>query len=299
VRRAVRPLYAGNESWARYIAGYTMTSPEVLAGLHLCPRGQAPSLTFATRDGRRIERALEPLPLRRSDQPTEAWWDLSPLQPGVQGPWASALPADTARLPMYLRDPLRPYWMRYLAADRALYIQHNRAVQMQDEPMAAFAERVLAALAAQPVRKVVVDERFNTGGNLEIAQPFIRALAQAARECGIRLYVITGPATFSAGLTHVAQLREWGSATIAGEPAGEGVEDFWAEGGNLRMPNSRLTLHFADRVHSYAAVKRHPRSPHTAYELHVDGITPRLAAPLTSRDYFAGRDPALQAVLRH
>jgi len=299
VRRAVRPLYAGNEAWARYIATYTMTSPEVLAGLHLCPRGQAPTLAFATRDGRRVERALQPLPLRIAEQPTEAWWDLSPLHPGVQGPWASALPADSARLPLYLRDPLHPYWMRYLADPRALYIQHNRAGEMESEPMAAFTGRVLAEIARQPVAKIVVDERFNTGGNLELAQPFMRALAGAARERGIALYVITGPATFSAGLSHVGQLREWGGATIAGEPAGEGIEDFWAEGGNLRMPSSRLTLHFADRVHRYAARAAGPRGPYTAYELHVDDITPRLAAPLTSRAYFAGQDPALDAVLRH
>jgi len=37
VRRAVRPLYAANDAWAAYMAGYLVTSPEVLAGLHVCP----------------------------------------------------------------------------------------------------------------------------------------------------------------------------------------------------------------------------------------------------------------------
>lgn len=298
VRRAVRPLYAGNESWAAYKSGYTMTSPELLAGLHLCPRGAAPVVSFVGRDGRRGERALEPLPVRISDQPVEAWWDLSPLHEGVQGPWLSALAADTAALPLYLRDPLHPYWARYLAAERTLYLQHNRAGQMESEPMAAFTERVMGLLSSQPVRKVVVDERFDTGGNLEIAQPLMRRLADAARERGIQLYVITGRATFSAGLSAVAQLREWGRAEIVGETAGEGLDDFWAEGGNLRMPNSKLTLHFADRVHSYALRKTHPRSPFTALELHADRVTPTVRVGMTSRDYFAGRDPALEAILR-
>jgi len=298
VRRAVRPLYAGNEAWAAYLSGYTMTSPEILAGLHVCPRGAAPSITYADRAGRRGERTLEPLELRLSNDPTEGWWDVSPLHGGVQGPWLSALPADTAALPLYLRDPLHPYWVRYLAADRTLYIQHNRAVQMESEPIAAFGDRVLGLLASQPVEKIVVDERFDTGGNLEIAQPFMRRLADAARERGARLYVITGRATFSAGLSAVAQLREWGHAGIVGETAGEGLDDFWAEGGNLRMPNSQLTLHFADRVHSYARRKTHPRSPYTALELHADRVTPTIRTRTTSRDYVAGRDPALDAILR-
>lgn len=297
VRRDVRPLYAGNDAWASYIGAYTMTSPEVLEGLRLCPRGAAPTVGYVARDGRRGERALEPLPLRISRDPTEAWWDLSPLHPGVQGPWASALPADTARLPLYLRDPLHAYWFRYLPGERTLYIQHNRAGQMEGETMAAFTERVLADLQSRPVRKIVVDERFDTGGNLQIARPFMERLSAAARERGVGLYVISGRATFSAGLTHLAQLRQWGHATIVGEGPGEGME-FWAEGGNLVMPNSRLTLHFADRVHSYAAHKRGPRSPYLDTELFADRVTPQIRVRATSRDYFAGRDPELEAILR-
>ncbi|HEU4559654.1 MAG TPA: hypothetical protein VFS20_17510 [Longimicrobium sp.] len=297
VRRAARPLYAGNEGWARYMSSYTLTSPELLAGLRVCPRGAAPSFGFVARDGRRSERALEPLPLRRSEQPVEAWWDLSPLHPGVQGPWASALPADSARLPLYLRGPLRYYWMEYLPAQRTLYIHHNRAVQMAGDSVAAFGERVVAALRSQPVEKVVVDERFNTGGNLDVARPLMRQIVDAARERGARLYVITGPATFSAGLSHVAQLREWGRATLVGEAPGEGLE-YWSEGGNLRMPNSQLTLHYADRVHRYGLRKTGPRSPHTALEMQVDRVTPEIRVPTSSRDYFAGRDPVLDAILR-
>jgi hypothetical protein len=297
VRRAVRGLYAGNDAWASYIGGYTMTSPEVLEGLHLCAPGAAPVVAFVARGGRRGERALEPMPLRRSTSPTEAWWDLSPLHPGVQGPWVSALPADSARLPLYLRDPLHACWFRYLPESRTLYIQHNRAGQMEGETMAAFADRVLAALQSLPVRKIVVDERFDTGGNLQIGRPFMERLSAAARERGVPLYVISGRATFSAGLTHLAQLRQLGRAAIVGEGPGEGME-FWAEGGNLVMPNSRLTLHFADRVHSYGARKQGPRSPYLDTELFADRITPTIRVRTTSRDYFAGRDPELEAILR-
>ncbi|HEX6747654.1 MAG TPA: hypothetical protein VF092_10225 [Longimicrobium sp.] len=297
VRRLVRPLYAGNDAWGEYMAGYTMTSPEILAGLHVCAPGAPPSVTFVGRDGRRGERVLEPLPLRHSTEPTEAWWDLSPLHPGAQGPWASALPADSARLPLYLRDPLRAYWIAWLPTERTLYIQHNRAVQMRDETMDAFTQRVLAALAGDSISRIVLDERFNTGGNLQIARPFVERLAAAVGERRLPLYVITGRATFSAGLTHVAQIRQWARATIVGDGPGEGME-FWSEGGNLVMPSSGLTLHFADKVHSYGARKTQPRSPYLDTELFADRVTPEIRVRMTSRDYFAGRDPALEAILR-
>lgn len=297
-KRAVDRLYAGNAAWLRYIAGYTLTSPELLAGVGICPAGRAPVFTFVTRGGRIVERALEPLPLRRSEQPTEAWWDLVPAHPGVQGPWAGALPADSARLPLYLRNATRTYWADYLPAGRLLYVQINRAGDAPEgETMAQFGEGVLRRLAAEPVARLVVDLRFNTGGNLQVGTPLMQRIAEETRRRGVRLFVITGNATFSAGVTHVAQLRQLGGAEIVGEGPGEGMK-FWSEGGNLRMPNSRLTLHFADRMHRYSRIKNPPTVPYIDTELYADRVTPTLAAPLSSRDYFAGRDPALEAILR-
>jgi hypothetical protein len=298
-KRAVDPLYAGNAAWLRYISTYTLTSPELLAGVGVCAAGRAPVFAFVTRAGRTVERALEPLPLRRSTDPTEAWWDLAPTHPGVQGPWIGALPPDPARLPLYLKNLASTYWMEYLPAERLLYLQINRAENAPEgETLGAFGERVLRRLAADSVAKVVVDLRFNTGGNLQIGTPLMRRLAAETRDRGARLFVITGPATFSAGVTHVAQLRQLGNAVIVGEGPGEGME-FWAEGGNRVMPNSRLTLHFADRMHRYSRIKDPPTVPYIDTELYADRITPEIPTPLSSRDYFAGRDPAMEAVLRH
>ena len=297
-KRAVDRLYAGNVAWLRYVGPYTLTSPELLAGVSLCAPGRAPTFTFATRGGRTVERALEPLPLRRSTDPTEAWWDLGPTHPGVQGPWVSAL-ADSARLPLYLKHLASTYWAEYLPAQRLLYVQINRAGNApRGETLGAFGERVLRRLATDSVAKVVVDLRFNTGGNLQVGTPLMRRLAAETRDRGARLFVITGAATFSAGLTHVAQLRQLGGAVIVGEGPGEGME-FWAEGGNRVMPNSRLTLHFADRMHRYSRIKDPPTVPYIDTELYADRITPEIATPLSSRDYFAGRDPAMEAILRH
>ncbi|HEX9950358.1 MAG TPA: hypothetical protein VGB53_01195 [Rubricoccaceae bacterium] len=69
---AVAPLFAGNGGWRRYMATYTLTSPDVLLGLGLVRGGGATPFTFETADGRLVERALDPLPLQRHSEPTEA-----------------------------------------------------------------------------------------------------------------------------------------------------------------------------------------------------------------------------------
>ncbi len=68
--------------------------------------------------------------------------------------------------------------MDRIASSQVLYVQYNRS---QDEPegetVQAFGNRVLQELKRDPPRKLVIDLRFNTGGNLELADSLFRGIA--------------------------------------------------------------------------------------------------------------------------
>jgi hypothetical protein len=294
----VAPLYPANRSWGRYLSAYLLTSPEILEGTGVLS-GAELDLTVETADHQVRTARLAPLPLERSDQPTEAWWDLSPTHPGRQGPWVAALPSDTSRLPLYLRHLGDFYWMARIAPRGLLYVQYNRA---QDRPggetVSAFGDRVLRELERDPPERLVIDLRFNTGGNLELADPLFRGIAALplAGERG-RLFVITGRATFSAGITAVALLRQSTRVVIVGEPVGDTL-DFWSEGGNIVLPNTRLTLHYANGFHSYSA-REYPAFRPYHYDLSVPDVRPDVEVEPTLAQYLAGQDPAMEAVLRY
>lgn len=294
--RQVAPLYAANASWRRYISTYTLVSPEILHGLRVIPDAGAATIVAIAPDGRRLTRQLEPLPLVPGGDATEAWWDLSPLHPGRGGPWVSALRLDSANLPLYLRNPQRNYWLQFIPDRRLLYVGYNRSQDDSAETTAVFADRLFAEIARTAPAKVVIDLRFNTGGNLDLAEPMIRRLAALplAHEHG-RLFVITGRATFSAGIYHAALLRELTRAVFIGEPVADKL-DFWAEGGNVVLPNSKLTLHFADRFHSYSRREFPHRKPYVR-DLSLGALMPHSIVEPSFADYLAGRDPALDAVL--
>ena len=300
VKQAVAPVFAGNASWRSYISAYTMTSPDVLIGLRLIGSDGKVEIQFTNRHGRKGKRQLDPLPLRRSDQPTESWWDLCPTRPPDDGSWMSALSLDAAHLPLYLQNTERQYWSRYLPNEQLFYIQFNRSGNAPSgESLAEFGERVLAELQSATVDKIVVDVRFNTGGDLSIGRPFIARLAAFAKERKIKLYVITGRATFSAGIFHAMQLRQYANAILVGEPIGDGLE-IWSEGGNLLTPNSRLSLHYADRLHSYSPLERPEFRRYLVADtdLSVTNAMPDIPVSMSAREYFAGRDPALEAISR-
>lgn len=297
-RQLVAPLFAGNAGWTDYMSTYTLTSPEVLQGLGLLGADDLLELEVKDRRGQTQRLTVPPLAWKPGSFVTEAWWGLAPRHPEPSGPWVSALVADSLQLPIYLQWAARPYGMQYLPTEQALYIQYNRAGEWAGhESFADFGGRALAAVQAQKPKRIIVDLRFNTGGNLQVAGPVFDQLIAAAKAQNNKLYVLSGPATFSAGIYHLAQLR-LGGATIVGEPAGEGL-DYWSEGGNMVLPNSGLSMHYADRFHSYSSTPHPLQQPYLYLDLDVPSLAPNVLVRMTAKDYFAGRDPLLAAALRH
>jgi hypothetical protein len=297
IKKQVAPLYAGNSSWREYMSAYTMTCPEVLMSLGLASADGNISVEFTARSGKKGVTRLEPLPLRQSNQPTESWWDLSPTRPRNDS-FITALSLAPARLPLYLRNNGQQYWSQFLPNDKILYIQFNRAGDAPaGETFAEFGKRTLAELLTVSAKKIVVDLRFNTGGNLDVASPFMRQLAEYAKQRETKVYVITGRATFSAGLFHAMQLRQLANAVLVGEPVGDDL-DYWAEGGNVVLPNSKLTLHYADRFHSYSSIERPEFKEYlfTVSDLSVTHSAPDILLKMSAKEYLAGRDPSLEAI---
>jgi hypothetical protein len=105
--------------------------------------------------------------------------------------------------------------------------------------------------------------------------------------------VITGRATFSAGISHTAQWKEWG-ATIVGEPVGDEL-DWWAEGGNLELPNSKLTVHYSNGFHGYSKRDYPERRPYFV-DFEVDTLAPDIRAEMTWSEYASGRDPSMERI---
>jgi hypothetical protein len=203
-------------------------------------------------------------------------------------------------LPLYLQNTERQYWSRYLPEQRLFYIQFNRSANAPTgESLPEFGKRTLAELQSVAVAKIVVDLRFNTGGDLSIGRPFVERLAAFAKERRTKVYVITGRATFSAGIFHAMQLRQQANAILVGEPVGDGL-DFWSEGGNVLTPNSKLSLHYADRFHSMSSVERPEFRQYLVTDTDLSVVSARADIPvrMSAHDYFAGRDSAFEAIRR-
>lgn len=292
--RRLRPLYAGNDGWADYMASYTLTSPDAMIGQGLLAGDGAADWIVRDVSGRIRRVRLSPEPFEPRNVPEESWWFLSPEHAAVKG-WRQVLAGRP--LPPALRAVNRNYDL-LRCADGVAYLPFTRAQrQSETDTLQAFSERSLRELEAQPPRKLIVDLRFNTGGDLTQGSPLFKAMAASAlgQERG-RLFVITGPSTFSAAITHAAQLRQFSRAVFVGTEPGDDLE-FWSEGANVVLPHSKLILRPNDKAHTYSKAAHGLPKEDVYLDLNIDHLRPDLPARWSWAAYRAGRDPFTEAVL--
>lgn len=293
VFQKVRPLYAGNDGWSNYMSTYTLTSPDALLGVGLLDDDVAEFTVHNDATSRSVRLRAEPLDPRTG--PEESWWFLSPQHPASSG-WTHVL--GSRDLPLALASPELNYSSARCDRD-VLYVRYSRSADAPGlETVRAFGERLLTAIAAQPPRKLVLDLRFNTGGDLQKARPLMDALAQSrlGREPGA-IAVLVGPVTFSAGITAAASLRSKSKAILVGAHPGD-RPDYWSEGGNVTLPNSRIDMHYADARHQYSDAPL-PAGVEEYLHLNIDvrNLEPDIAVDWTLQDYVSGADPVAAAAV--
>lgn len=211
---------------------------------------------------------------------------------GDYADWISAyrgLGADAFRTP----DPARPLHLQYrrhfiavpLPAQNAYYIQVNYVLDAPSETLPAFFHRALEEVDRRRPRRLIVDLRYNSGGDGSKIPAIIHEFIRRGDDPPWReLYVLTGRKTFSAAVNLTEAFREHVPASFVGEPAGAGFR----HAGNAEQmvfAGAGLQLTFSTAWHGPAQANEDIYTP-------VD-----VPAQFSGADYVAGQDPAVDAIL--
>ncbi len=192
--------------------------------------------------------------------------------------------APPKTLPLHLQGPTdRPYWNKYVDAERLLYFQYNLcADDPHGDPFATFAAKTLAFADQHPVDRFVIDLRSNTGGNSRVIEPLIEGIAARPALAG-RVFVLIGRTTFSSAVLNAIELKEKLGATLVGTPTG-GNPNGYGEVRTFELPNSHIGGQYSTKL-----FKDDRYTGNT--------VPPDVLVHVTSDDWFSGRDPAMDAVL--
>jgi tetratricopeptide (TPR) repeat protein len=200
--------------------------------------------------------------------------------------WVSLSDIVDAPMPLYLRNSDAPYWFEYLPAEAVAYFQFNSVGDQPLEPLTAFCDRMFTFIDNHQVSKLVVDLRWNGGGNTYLVQPLLHRLIGCAKinQPG-GLYVIIGRGTFSAAQNTATAIERETNAIFVGEPTGS-RPNFIGESIPFALPYSKTNVNVADLYWQ------------TSWPMdHRPWIAPELYAPPTFETYRQNQDPAMDAIL--
>jgi tetratricopeptide (TPR) repeat protein len=229
---------------------------------------------------------MEKTPLVVEKQGQQFSVELKPLDPKANVKWVDARDAAQLPPPLWLKDPQNRFWFEYLADSRAVYVQYNEVQDKPNETLADFWKRVFAFVESNPVDRFILDIRLNGGGNGFLNQSLIHNLIRCDKvnQRG-RLFTIIGRRTFSAAGFLAIDLERHTKTLFVGEPTGA-RPNHYGESARFALPHSGLTVGYSSLYWQYSD----PRDTRP-------WVPPHLAAELTSADYAANHDPALQAIL--
>ena len=205
----------------------------------------------------------------------------TPTRPQPPG-WISLPDTLPSPLPLYLRNSDILYWHEYLADHRLVYFQFNGVGDHPAESLAAFCERLFRFIDRHEVATLVIDLRWNGGGNTYLTQPLLHHLIACDK---VSLYVIIGRGTFPAAQNTATAIGRETSAIFVGEPSGS-RPNFIGEAIPFRLPYSETTVNVGDLYWQ------------TSWPMdHRPWIAPDIYAPPTFEAYRGNRDPAMEAIL--
>lgn len=292
----LRPYQGGTDGYRRWALTWALTSPEVLHAIGIAERPTEVALQLRLRDGSVVQRIIRAVPV--SDLPksprAQALWYPSPLPGEAELQWAAA----TSAAPLYLQEPEEWFRTADLPQFEALYVQFRSNMDEGDSKIEPFVAELAKRLRTAAPRNLVLDLRFDTGGDNTTNRDLMREIA---RRVPGKIYVITSNYTFSAGIASAAALKHdgGGRVTIVGSNVGDKLR-WWSEHKQmLCLANSQVCV---SPNYGLWDIRRGCRgNPHCfgdQFDLNVGSLRPSLDAPVTSSDWLEGRDPAMDAIAR-
>jgi hypothetical protein len=168
-----------------------------------------------------------------------------------------------------------------------MYFQYNACQELDDRPLDKFADELFDRVEGDDIDTLVIDLRWNGGGNLFVTRPLFARLLQCKKvlKPGC-LFVIAGRHTFSAAMVFAAQLERYTPAIFVGEPTGSSP-NFVGETNLVTLPYSKMLVSISNLAWQNAAAS--DRRP---------WIAPRIRTPLSFAVWKQGRDEAVEAIVR-
>ena len=246
VYKKLAPYLSGIPSFKKFTATHYLSSPEILSGIGLSKPNQMElrllkgadtlSTTFTTKE------------MSNPTYAYESWSDLYPDW-NTKDEWAYTL-AKNKVLPLYLEHMDKGVFYHFLEEEQLAYFSIN-AMWYKEPDFKGKIGSFLKELKGKRDFDVVLDLRYYTGGNYLIPTELASQPPKIIND-DQKIYLITSPMTFSAGLVTAARTKYFAKdkLVIVGEEVGDRLK-FWAEGDYYKTPHFEIQIQDSKFEHDW------------------------------------------------
>jgi hypothetical protein len=192
---------------------------------------------------------------------------------------------DTKNLPLYLKNTSEVFWYEYNPKTKLIYCQINQIQKNKGKSLGELGKELRSLIDKKDVKALVLDLRFNTGGNGFLNQDFVNEIIKCEKiNTKGKLFTIIGPTTFSAAMLLSSELWLRTQTLFVGTPTGSSPNHIGDDNPQV-LPYSGLVFSAAN---AYWQAK-------TSYDFRK-WIAPDIIAEPTFELWKLKRDPALEAI---
>lgn len=174
------------------------------------------------------------------------------------------------------------YWFDYNADKKILYFNYSECREHQQYSFAKFCAELFPIIDEQKPEKIILDLRYNSGGNSAILDPFIEKVSKSYLNKKGKFYVLTGKKTFSSALMNAVELKRNSNAIFIGETTSGNINHY-GEVRGFSLPKSKIVIAYSTRYWEIWKGKKGP-------------LQPDIPVKYSIKNYMNGKDEALMEV---
>lgn len=256
-----------NEQWLKYNNPNYVVMPEVLRFLGIVKDKNA-EFTFCDDKGVVKKLNLSPKTYKKEDLINSK--DLITEESVIKGNNSNAI------------DNL--YWYKYIPKDKIMYFQYNECIDrdvaknygIKDyekyPEFSKFGDELIKEINEKNIDKLIIDLRYNSGGNSMLMSDFAVKLSKIEKLKGKgKVFAIISRETFSSGVMACMDLKNENNAIFFGEPTGGNVNGY----GDIKMitmPNSKIEVSYSTKYFELSSDYKNEFTPDVTIEQSYDNF---------------------------
>ncbi|MGF6929344.1 hypothetical protein QFZ48_004844 [Chitinophaga sp. W2I13] len=223
-RKFKEVIKADNQSYFEVYEQQLLNNPSFLKGLGILSSDESAAFTLQSRDGEVYQVTV---PAVHKDS----------LNIALSAQYGAMLP---------YREQNKDYWYEYDSARKTIYFNFIRCNDDEQHPFAQFNEELFSKINSLHPGKIIVDLRFNSGGNSGVLRPFIDSIKHSYLNKKAHFYVLIGKQTFSSALMNAVELKRYTNAILVGQMTSGNINHY-GEVRGFRLPNTKIVIGYSTR----------------------------------------------------